>query len=178
MPPDDIHFFTYICDCFRIDAHSTSLCIYSFSLESKTRMDVSDSSMESLKAKKDKQQQQKRRASTNREYVSLIKYSCEILTFRCSSSSDKGAPGNQRDRPSHTRTRTEIYGYYCTFGEKPHPGQDFLSRILNHLRDTTEGLLSHAEVKFPKSTHRVFERFSVRFITKIKVRDLLLVRKP
>ena len=135
--------------------------------------------MESLKAKKDKQkQQQKRRASTNREYVSLIRYSCEILIFLCSSSSDKGAPGNQRDRPSHTRTRTEIYGYYCTFGEKPHPGQDFLSRILNHLRDTTEGVLSHAEVNCPKSSHRTFKIFSVRFITKIKALDLSLVLKP
>ena len=30
-----------------------------------------------------------------------------------------------------------------------HPGQDFLSKIMNILRDSTEGILSHAEVNPP-----------------------------
>jgi hypothetical protein len=63
-----------------------------------------------------------------------------------SSSSDKTTPAIQRERPTRARTRDEIYAFYCTFGEKKHPGQDFLSKILNILRDSTEGLLTHSEV--------------------------------
>ncbi|CAF1441683.1 unnamed protein product, partial [Rotaria magnacalcarata] len=58
---------------------------------------------------------------------------------------DESTPTVRRDRPSRTKTRDEIYALYCSFGEKRHPGQDFLSKIMNVLRDATEGLLSHAE---------------------------------
>lgn len=59
---------------------------------------------------------------------------------------DESTPSTRRERPSRVKTRDEIYALYCTFGEKRHPGQDFLSKILNILRDSTEGLLTHAEV--------------------------------
>ena len=49
------------------------------------------------------------------------------------------------------RTRDAIYELYCTFGEKKHPGEDFMSRIWNILRASTEGLLTHGEVKFRHS---------------------------
>ncbi len=52
----------------------------------------------------------------------------------------------RRDRPSRAKTRDEIYALYCTFGEKKHSDRDFLSRILNILRESNEGLLTHAEV--------------------------------
>jgi hypothetical protein len=50
------------------------------------------------------------------------------------------------DRPSRARTRDEIFALYCTFGEKPYIGYDFLSKTMNVLREAIEGLLSHAEV--------------------------------
>ena len=55
-------------------------------------------------------------------------------------------PGSRSDPPIRVRTRDEIYELYCTFGEKEPSGGDFLSRIMNILRNSTEGLLSHAEV--------------------------------
>ena len=67
-----------------------------------------------------------------------------------SSSTDESSPAVRRDRPSRIKTRDEIYGLYCTFGEKQSMGQDFLAKIGNILREATEGLLSHAEVN--KST--------------------------
>lgn len=62
-------------------------------------------------------------------------------------SADRARATAQRDRPNRAKTRDEIYAFYCAFGEKQHPGQDFLSKILNILRDSIEGLLSHSEVK-------------------------------
>lgn len=62
------------------------------------------------------------------------------------SSAEGSTPGVRRDRPSRAKTRDEIYALYCTFGEKKHPGGDFLSKILNSLRESVEGLVTHAEV--------------------------------
>ena len=69
-----------------------------------------------------------------------------VSTRRCRSSKDGTSSASRRDRSSRARTRDEIFALYCTFGETPHVGQDFLSKILNILREATEGLLSHAEV--------------------------------
>ena len=62
------------------------------------------------------------------------------------SSIDDSASGGKRDRPGRAKTRDEIYALYCTFGEQQRTGQDFLSKISNILRKSTEGLLTHAEV--------------------------------
>ena len=67
------------------------------------------------------------------------------------SSGDESTPAMRRERPSRAKTRDEIYALYCSFGEKKHPGKDFLSKILNLLRESTEGLLTHAEVNYLKS---------------------------
>ncbi|CAF5154719.1 unnamed protein product, partial [Rotaria sp. Silwood1] len=88
-------------------------------------------------------------ASASSSRSSQTKKSSANLKKR--SSSHKGSvaeettPAVRRDRPSRAKTRDEIYALYCTFGEKQHRGQDFLSKILNVLREATEGLLTHAE---------------------------------
>ncbi len=69
------------------------------------------------------------------------------------SSGDESTPAVRRERPSRAKTRDEIYAIYCSFGEKKHRGQDFLSKIDNILRESTEGLLTHAEVKKDISKH-------------------------
>lgn len=73
-----------------------------------------------------------------------------------SSPSDEGT---RSDGPSRIRTRDEIYGLYCTFGEKKHNGEDFMSKILNILRSAVEGLLSHAEVKRKDSFQQIYSLF-------------------
>ena len=60
--------------------------------------------------------------------------------------SDEGTPATRSDATTRIRTRDEIYQLYCSFGEKKHPGNDFLSKILNILRSAIEGVLTHAEV--------------------------------
>jgi hypothetical protein len=67
-------------------------------------------------------------------------------TFLHRSTGIETTPGSRTDPPIRVRTRDEIYELYCTFGEKKHIGEDFLSRMMNILRSSTEGLLSHAEV--------------------------------
>jgi hypothetical protein len=59
---------------------------------------------------------------------------------------DETTAASRRDAVVRAKSRDEIYALYCTFGEKKHHGQDFISKILNILRQTTEGLLSHSEV--------------------------------
>jgi hypothetical protein len=66
------------------------------------------------------------------------------------SSADESTPGVRRERAGRAKTRDEIYAFYCTFGEKKHSGQDFLSKIANILRESMEGLLTHAEVNHLK----------------------------
>lgn len=39
-----------------------------------------------------------------------------------------------------------MYSYYLTFGEHKHPGNDFLSKIKNNLRESLEGILTNSEV--------------------------------
>jgi hypothetical protein len=67
------------------------------------------------------------------------------ISIDSSASVDETA-ATRRDRPVRARTRDEIYGLYCTFGEKKHPGEDFITKIMNILRASTEGLLTHSEV--------------------------------
>ena len=67
------------------------------------------------------------------------------------SSIDESTAAVRREGFTRAKSRDEIYALYCTFGERKHTGQDFLSRILNVLRQSTEGLLSHSEVKRLKS---------------------------
>jgi len=43
-----------------------------------------------------------------------------------------------------------MFSYYCTFGEHKTPGEDFMARITNTLRDSLEGILTNAEVSFFK----------------------------
>jgi hypothetical protein len=69
---------------------------------------------------------------------------CPILLIR--PSTDGTTAQARTDQTMRARTRGEIYQLYCTFGEKKHCGEDFLSKIMNILRDSIEGLLSHAEV--------------------------------
>jgi hypothetical protein len=78
----------------------------------------------------------------------------------------------RRDRASRTKTRDELYSLYCTFGEKKHPGQDFLSKIANILRDSTEGLLTHAEVNHSKISKISFGFILNSSIIKTKVHVL------
>ncbi|CAF5109823.1 unnamed protein product, partial [Rotaria magnacalcarata] len=85
---------------------------------------------------------------------------------------------SRRDRPSRARTRDEIYRIYCVFGEKKHPGQDFLSKILNILRESTEGLLTHSEMFYrdkgnrpvtrPQALREKFDEFAYSMIEKLK----------
>ena len=70
-----------------------------------------------------------------------------------SSSIDETPSASRRDRPGRARTRDEIFALYCTFGEQPSPYRDFLAKILNILRDATEGLLSNAEVTPNSHSH-------------------------
>lgn len=62
------------------------------------------------------------------------------------SSTSEASSTAKRDRPIRARTRDEIFALYCTFGEHPSTCQDFLAKISNILRESTEGLLSHGEV--------------------------------
>ena len=94
------------------------------------------------------------------------------------SSAEGSAPGVRRDRPSRAKTRDEIFTLYCTFGEKKHPGGDFLSKILNTLREATEGLVTHAEVNLSHSNeHLIGFCFWTRSIIKKKVHGLSHVLK-
>ncbi|CAM4747075.1 unnamed protein product [Rotaria magnacalcarata] len=107
------------------------------------------------------------------------------VTSKRRSTSHKGSVGDEstptvrRDRPSRTKTRDEIYALYCSFGEKRHPGQDFLSKIMNVLRDATEGLLSHAEIYYkekgprpvtrPLAVREKFDEYVTTMIEKLKL---------
>lgn len=79
----------------------------------------------------------------------------------------------RRDRPSRARTRDEIFALYCTFGEKPQIAQDFLAKIMNVLREATEGLLSHAEVRI---INVYFVRFLLLFVVDVLPRERLSAR--
>lgn len=95
------------------------------------------------------------------------------------SSAEGSTPGVRRDRPSRAKTRDEIYAMYCTFGEKKHPGGDFLSKILNVLRESVEGMVTHAEVNHLEHLSILISSyFPNSFIIKRKVHDLWLVLKP
>lgn len=89
----------------------------------------------------------KKLGSSQKGYFIVFLRSIRQFLFSFSSSVDGSQAGSRRDRPGRARTRDEIYGLYCTFGEQPSTSPDFLAKILNILRDATEGLLSHAEVK-------------------------------
>ena len=39
-----------------------------------------------------------------------------------------------------------MYNYYCTFGEQKHTNNDFMSLILNMLRESLEGILTNSEM--------------------------------
>ncbi|CAF1416429.1 unnamed protein product [Adineta steineri] len=77
-----------------------------------------------------------------------------------------------------TRTRDELYALYCTFGERKHVGYDFISKILNILRQTTEGLLSHSEMYYkekgsrrvtrPQALREKFDDFAEIMVEKLK----------
>ncbi|CAF4534188.1 unnamed protein product [Rotaria sp. Silwood1] len=94
------------------------------------------------------------------------------------SSIDETRPATRRDRPNRARTRDEIYILYCTFGEKNHPGYDFLSKILNILRESTEGLLTHSEIFYrdkgprpvtrPQALREKFDEFAHVMVEKLK----------
>lgn len=65
----------------------------------------------------------------------------------CRASVDSSVISTTKRQPSgRAKTRDEIYALYCTFGEKKHTSHDFISNILNILRESIEGLLTHAEV--------------------------------
>ncbi|CAF3644133.1 unnamed protein product [Rotaria sordida] len=91
---------------------------------------------------------------------------------------EETTPPIRRDRPSRAKTRDEIYALYCTFGEKQHSGQDFLSKILNILREATEGLLTHAEIYYkekgprpvtrPQALREKFDEYVQTMIEKLK----------
>jgi hypothetical protein len=87
----------------------------------------------------------KKRSPSQKGWLFLLILNLSITSI-LRSSADDSVPGVKRDRPGRAKTRDEIYALYCTFGEKEHPGQDFLTKILNILRESTEGLLTHAEV--------------------------------
>ncbi|CAF4692579.1 unnamed protein product [Rotaria sp. Silwood1] len=121
-------------------------------------------------------------ASASSSRSSQTKKSSANLKKR--SSSHKGSvaeettPAVRRDRPSRAKTRDEIYALYCTFGEKQHRGQDFLSKILNVLREATEGLLTHAEIYYkekgprpvtrPQALREKFDEYVQTMIEKLK----------
>ncbi|CAF0808765.1 unnamed protein product [Rotaria sordida] len=129
-------------------------------IELNTRPIVSDSPTPSSHGKKSKQND-KSQSLSNKE-----------------SSSDETRPATRRDRPIRARTRDEIYNLYCTFGEKKHTGQDFLSKILNILRESTEGLFTHSEIFYrdkgvrpvtrPQALREKFDEFAQVMIEKLK----------
>ena len=69
------------------------------------------------------------------------------------SSSGKPKVANRHGQSTRMPTQNEIYQLYCTFGEHEHTGGDFLSKVLNILRESVEGLLSHGEVKCTPTVH-------------------------
>jgi len=93
-------------------------------------------------------------------------------------SAEETSTTSRRDRPSRARTRDEIFALYCAFGEKPSPCQDFLAKILNILRDATEGLLSNAEIFYrekgsrpvtrPQAICEKFDEFAHTMIEKLR----------
>ncbi|CAF2574698.1 unnamed protein product [Rotaria sp. Silwood2] len=121
-------------------------------------------------------------ASASSSRSSQTKKSSANLKKRSSShkgsAAEETTPTIRRDRPSRAKTRDEIYALYCTFGEKQHPGQDFLSKILNTLRETTEGLLTHAEIYYkekgprpvtrPQALREKFDEYVQTMIEKLK----------
>ncbi|CAF2342055.1 unnamed protein product [Rotaria sp. Silwood2] len=129
-------------------------------IEVTTRPIVSDSPIPSSHGKKSKQHD-KNPSSSNQE-----------------SSIDETRPSTRRDRPTRARTRDEIYNLYCTFGEKQHSGQDFLCKILNILRESTEGLLTHSEIFYrdkgsrpvtrPQALGEKFDEFAHVMVDKLK----------
>ncbi|CAF0851526.1 unnamed protein product [Adineta ricciae] len=91
---------------------------------------------------------------------------------------DESTTTVRREGFARAKSRDEIYALYCTFGERKHTGQDFLSRILNILRQSTEGLLSHSEVYYkekgsrhvtrPQGLCEKFDEFAGLMIEKLK----------
>ena len=55
----------------------------------------------------------------------------ESLLFLNRTLAEETSPSSHSDPPSRIRTRDAIYELYCSFGEKKHRGEDFISRILN-----------------------------------------------
>ena len=43
-----------------------------------------------------------------------------------------------------------MYAYYLTFGEHRNPGNHFIAKITNILRDALEGILTNSEVNIKK----------------------------
>ena len=80
------------------------------------------------------------------------------------SSADESTPAVRRERPGRAKTRDEIYALYCAFGEKKQPGQDFLSHVANVLRDSIEGLLTHAEVNHSLTLKTSSDLFSIALL--------------
>ncbi|UJR28315.1 hypothetical protein I4U23_009559 [Adineta vaga] len=91
---------------------------------------------------------------------------------------DESTTSIRREGITRPKTRDELYALYCTFGERKHLGQDFLSKILNILRQTTEGLLSHSEVYYkekgsrhvtrPQALREKFDEFAEIMVDKLK----------
>ncbi|CAM4857478.1 unnamed protein product [Rotaria socialis] len=130
-------------------------------LEIQTRTVAADSSARRSLDKKTKENDKNHR-------LSIIESSIEEGT----------ATTSRHDRPSRARTRDEIYKIYCVFGEKKHPDKDFLSNILNILRESTEGLLTHSEIFYrdkgnrpvtrPQVLREKFDEFAYSMIEKLK----------
>ncbi|CAF0926257.1 unnamed protein product [Adineta steineri] len=84
----------------------------------------------------------------------------------------------RRNPQGRAKTRDEIYALYCIFGEKKHSDQDFISRILNVLRESNEGLLTHAELYYrekgsrpvtrPQALREKFDDYANTMIEKLK----------
>ncbi|CAF1026509.1 unnamed protein product [Adineta ricciae] len=84
----------------------------------------------------------------------------------------------KRQPSGRAKTRDEIYALYCTFGEKKHSNHDFISNILNILRESNEGLLTHAELYYrekgprpvtrPQALRERFDEYVNTMIDKLK----------
>ncbi|CAF4856937.1 unnamed protein product, partial [Rotaria sp. Silwood1] len=68
---------------------------------------------------------------------------------------DEPRPAARCSRPTRARTLDEIYSLYCIFlVKKKHSVHDFLSKILNILQESIEGLLTHSDIFYQNKVRR------------------------